>query len=344
MKTDLAIIGQGAVTPTGVGIEALFGRAPVETPTSFLSRPEEQYPVYRVDLKDPALQRWQNEPRLRRASPISYFLVEAASQALAEIDDAARAQTGLIVAYSTGCLDYTRRLFQNVVTNGQKTASPALFPETVFNSPVSHVAATLRLEGAAYALIGDDTAWIAALKTAWLWLEQARVQQVLVLGVEEFDAATLDAYRSARWLNRKGGEGPYVPAEGAAGVLIRKAQTGDTLRISQMEEGFIHRTRAQARAAGERCLREFDSTLPAFRSAGRNWLGPIESDLLAERPALVSKVAPYLGEASTASAAWNTLRALGELNPKTPRLLVPIWGTDHQIGALQLEKQIAPAD
>jgi len=337
MKTNLAVIGQGAVTPAGVGLAALLHGNPTETMTPLVSRSDRSWPVFRVNLKDPAFERWQKEPRLRRASPISFFLVEAAEQALAGLDASQRAETGLVIAFSTGCLAYSRRFFEAIATQGQKAASPALFPETVFNSPLSHVAATLRLEGAAYALVGDETAWIAALKTAWLWLEQERVKQVLVLGAEEFDSASLDAYQNAGWLRDCNPESTFIPSEGAAGLLVRKAGSDDHAIISQMDDGFIYRSKSQALAAGRRCLQQFDSNLPCFKSAQHNWLGDIERTLAQKHiSSSTSTEQIYLGEGSTASAAWNTLRALASFDGDNIRLLVPIWGMTHQIGALEM--------
>ena len=338
MKTDLAIIGQGAVTPAGIGITALLRGHPTETMIPMVSRPHRHWPVYRVNLSDPAFERWQREARLRRASPISYYLVEAAGQALMGLDASERAQTGLVIAFSAGCLAYSRRFFEGILAQGQKSASPALFPETVFNSPVSHVAATLHLEGSAYTLAGDETAWIAALKTAWLWLDQERVKQVLVLGAEEFDSVSLDAYQSAGWLRRQRAKPGFIPSEGAAGVLVRRAKPSDAKIISQMEDGFIHRSRTEAMAAGQRCLQHFDSDLPCYWSAQHHWLGEIERKLThPPYPCPPDSKPPYLGEAATASAAWNTLRALASMDPQHPRLLVPVWGGTHQIGALELE-------
>src|SRR6201999_2236874 len=105
--------------------------------------------------------------------------------------------------------------FEGILKHGQRTASPALFPETVFNSPGSHVAAVLGMNGAVYALVGDETAWIGALKTASVWLRRGRVKQVVVMGVEEFDPLVLDAYRSSRWLRESAG---FLTSEGAAAV------------------------------------------------------------------------------------------------------------------------------
>jgi 3-oxoacyl-(acyl-carrier-protein) synthase len=336
MKTELAIIGQGAVTPAGVGVEALLHGSPIETMVPRIRQPDRPWPVYKVNASDPALARWLKEPRLRRASSISHFLVEAASQALAGLDASSRAQTGLVIAFSTGCLAYSRRFFEGIVAQGQKSASPALFPETVFNSPASHVAATLQLEGAVYALAGDETAWIAALKAAWLWLEQERVAQVLVMGAEEFEPASLDAFHNARWLKSQPAESRFIPAEGAGALLIRKAQAQDTTIISQLADGFIFRTKAQAKAAATRCLQDFSPKIPCYLSARHNWLADVERESVGTRSATPESI--YLGEAVTASAAWNTIRALSSLD-RHSQLMFPVWGRDHQIGALELEKR-----
>ena len=346
MKTELAIIGQGIVSPAGLGSDALLHGEPAETMVPFVSRPGQAWPVFKVDLKAAAFARWQKEPRLRRASPISYFLVEAAEQALSNIGESERAQTGLIVAFSTGCLVYSRRLFETVVKQGQKAASPALFPETVFNSPVSHVASTLRLEGAAYSLAGDETAWVAALKTAWLWLERERVKQVLVLGAEEFDSAILDAYRCAGWLKPQESARRFIPAEGAAGLLVRRALPHDAKVITQLEDGLIYTSQKEARAAAVRCLDYFDPAMPAVISTQHNWANHLETTLLANRAIkpLPETKQVYWGEASTASMAWNTVRTATALNLDRPRILFPVFGSNHQVAALAMENRTSIAN
>jgi len=332
MKVDLAVIGQGAVTPAGVGLNGL-NRLSVLATKPIKAMEGSDWPALRVDLKAEALARWQREPRLRRASAISYFMVEAAEQALAGVSAAARAETGIIAAFSAGPLAYSRRFFEGVITQGM--ASPALFPETVYNSPVSHVATVLGLNGAAYALVGDESAWVAALITASVWLKQERVRQVVVLGAEEFDPICLDAYRSARWLRRGNPEGGFLAAEGAGAILVRRAEPADAQVISHARDGWIYRTKKEAAVAAESLLGESDPALPCHRSAQRNWLGPLEKKATAGRPSFPD--APYLGEAFTASAAWHTLRALNALSPQVPRLLQPVWGLNHQLGLLALE-------
>jgi hypothetical protein len=336
MKVDLAVIGQGAVSPAGIGVDALLHREPVPVSVPTLGQPEQAWPVLRVDMKDPAFARWQREPRLRRASPITFFLAEVAEQALAGVSPADRAETGLVAAFSAGCLVYSRRFFEGIIKQGQKTASPALFPETVFNSPISHVASVLGLNGAAYALVGDEAAWVAALKTASVWLQLGRVKQVLVLGAEEFDPIVLDAYRSARWLRRQNSAHGFLTSEGAGGILVRTANPDDKAIISAARDGLVYRSKSEAALAAEGLLADIDPALPCYRSAQHNWLRSLEETATAGRPSIPGGDTPYLGEAFTASAAWHTLRAM----PQTDlRLVLPVWGLNHQFGLLELDKR-----
>jgi hypothetical protein len=334
MRIDLAIAGRGAVTPAGVGVDALFQGKTAPAAAEELSRPGQHWPVLRVDPKDPAFSRWQREPRLRRASAVTFFLVEAAAQALGGATAQERAQTGLIVAFSAGCLVYSRRFFEQIVTQGQRAASPALFPETVFNSPVSHLAAVLGLNGASYALVGDEAAWVSALVTASIWLKEGRVRQVLVLGAEEFDPLVLDAYRSARWLRRDESDCGFITSEGAAGILVRLAAGCSLPRLTDAHDGFIYRTKKEAVCAAAEMVSRADPEIPVVRTAQQNCLRAIEAKALRDRPC--TPPAPYLGEAFTASAAWRTLQAAALLGPEVPRLLLPVWGLNHQFALLEL--------
>jgi hypothetical protein len=334
MKIDLAVIGQGAVTPAGLGLEPLLHGKAVPQKSSGLRCPGREWPVLRVDRAP--LSRWEREPRLRRSSPITLFLIEAAEQALAGLSAADRAETGLIVAFSAGCLVYSRRFFEDILKEGQKRASPALFPETVFNSPGSHVAATLKLNSAAHALVGDESAWIAALKMAAVWLEMERVRHVLVLGAEEFDPLVIDAYESARWLRR--GPGSILPSEGAAGLLVRRAVPGDSLVISEAQDGFGYRTKRAANTAAENLFCELPADVPAYRTARGTWLESLENKVTAGRP-VIDEVVSDMGHAFTASAAWNTIRALAHISENRSALALPVWGLNHQLGFLRLERK-----
>jgi hypothetical protein len=202
---------------------------------------------------------------------------------------------------------------------------------------MSHVAAVLGLNGAAYALVGDEVAWIAGLKTASVWLRQKRVKQVLILGAEEFDPIVLDAYISARWVSDQAPGHDFLASEGAAGILVRQRQPEDALVIAHAQDGLIYRSKKEAAVAAGSLLRNIDPEIPCYPSAQRNWFGPLEKKATKNRQAI--PVGAYLGEAFTASSAWHTLRALNNLAGNVPRLILPIWGLNHQLGSLELEKQ-----
>ena len=281
------------------------------------------YPACRVDLKQERLARWQNEARLRRASPISLFMVAAARQALDAAGDVDPARVGIVAAYGTGAVVLSRRFFEGVIKNGQRFASPNLFPETVFNSPTSHLAAVLGVAGPCYSVVGDESAWVNAIGVAATWLANGTVEHALVVGAEEFDPIILDAYAKVRWLRRAG---RFVPAEGAGALVLRRPRAGEQAGITSWAEGFTYRNAREARRAAAELVRTKQAG--AVRTAAHNWFAEIERELLPDAPAL-----PYHGNAFTASAAWDTVAALA----RPGATWLPIWGLNEQCSALLLQ-------
>src|SRR5205085_9106976 len=75
------------------------------------------------------------------------------------------------------------------------TASPLVFPETVFNAPGSHIAALLGTNAINYTLVGDPGTFLQALALAADWLTRKEVDACLVVGAEEIDWLTSHAFR-----------------------------------------------------------------------------------------------------------------------------------------------------
>jgi hypothetical protein len=333
----VAVIGQGAVSPAGEGADALLTREAIpDFELASLRAPEtRRYSVRRVDPKLPGLKKWALEPRLRRASAVALYLVEAATQALTAWPRPAGARLGLVGAFFCGCPAYSRRFLEQTIRQGQGAASPALFPETVYNSPLSHAASILGVDGAAYAVVGDDTAWVEALRVAATWLALDEVDAVVVVGAEEIDIIAVEAYAAAGWLRAAK---PFRPAEGAAAVLLRRPEAGDGCRIEAIHPGRTYRDPASARDAAQACLAEFFPHLPVFPSAGHSWLEALERETTGGR--LGPFEASYLGEAFVATAGWNLLRALSPAaSPPTGNdWIVPVWGQNQQISALKVSR------
>lgn len=330
---EIAITGAGAISPAGAGLAGLTAHFPGEpSRIPSIRNPGHGFPAFRAAAEP--LDRWRREPRLRRASPITHLMVEAASQALG---GRRPERLALVGAFFSGACHYSRLFFEPVVREGPSFASPALFPDTVYNSSLSHLAHVLGVDGASYAVIGDDCAWTSALQVASAWLELDEADHVLVVGAEELDAVTIEAYASAGWMR-----GDFVPGEGAAAVLLARTGPPALARLTRVHDGIPHRSRASARAA----VREIFSWLgptPALATAGNTWMKPLEAEGEARNP-LVRPDLPAMGHAFTATAGWNTLRAIDWLRRPNAgeRMAVPVWGLHDRVSALELARPTGP--
>ncbi len=316
---ELSVLGQGAVLPAGLGVTPLIDSS--EWPKTLLSRLNSDESPWTVSRVNPELlKRWQSETRFRRASPISLFMAEVASQALNDSSNISRERIGMVVGHFNGGIHYSRRFYQGIVEQGAKFASPALFPETVFNSPASHLVATLKLGGPVYSLMGDETVWINAISTAALWLELDQVDAVLVIGAEELDPIVIEAYHRAGWFRRG-----FCPAEGAGALLLGKAALEPSLKISGWKDGYLHRTMIEAKNAHKK----LDQSLGSIPRALSPW-HPWASSVFPSDPFMKN-------HAFSASAAWQTIRALSQVSGSKA---LPIIGCNHQSGALILSSNL----
>jgi len=340
----IAICGQGAVTPGGVGVDSLLNDRECRAEILPKLKGDGGWPVYTVNLNDQQWTHWQNEPRLRRAPRIALFMIEAARQALEighqhdSISTHGSNSLGIVAAFFTGPIAYSRRFFQESIEQGKRFASPALFPETVFNSPTSHIASMLGATGPCYSVVGDDSAWVGAISVAACWLKLGVVKRVLVMGAEELEPVVVEAYARARWIRK---EGRFIPSEGAGALLLRNATEKDDVVITEIAEGFTYRSPGQAGQAALECLSSFGDVQNACRSARNNWFARIEEDLFIQKNIKSPPTMPYRGEAFAASAAWNTIRAASQVGRGRDRLLLPVWGLNEQCSALLLDSKNA---
>ena len=318
--SPVAICGMGTVLPADIA-QRMKG----------LNEANGEHVVRCVDRTGEALATLQNEARVRRASPITLFMLAAAQQALASSPALRRDRLGIVAAFNTGAVVATRRFFEGVVKNGQRFASPNVFPETVFNSPTSHVAVVLGVAGPCYSVVGDDSAWVNAIRVAASWLANDVVDHALVIGAVELDPIVIDAFVRVGWLSPRRQTG-YVPGEGAGALLLGRVESGNELRIVQWADGFTHRQRNEALRSARECLAQFPADVVCCRTAQHNWFGRFEEQLRRGK----SLTLPYRGDAFVASAAWNTIEAAEIARREERRILVPVWGVSGECSALLL--------
>lgn len=191
------VAGLGAVSPAGWSVaalrETLWKGEPL--PVQTLERPGWEKPLRTRLIPNPIPRpEFLAHPRLRRTSPITHYVVAAALEATAALrasrDPGLR--LGLVVCLQSGCVNYSCRFFEETLKD-PATASPLLFPETVYAAPASHLAAVLANISLASSLVGDPAAFLQGISLGAQWLEENRVDACLVIGAEEINWILADA-------------------------------------------------------------------------------------------------------------------------------------------------------
>jgi hypothetical protein len=324
------ILSVGSVSPAGIGPESLEKDFPTTLVTDRDAGGE--HPASLVDRSHPALLRWEKSPRLRRASPITYFMIEAVSQALEAAPGIDLSRTGVVASFFLGCLVYSARFYRDMNKEGRRFASPILFPETVFNSPLSHVVSTLGIGGPVHSQIGDKSCWATALRTAECWLRLGEADHVIVLGAEEFDPLICHAFRASGLMKRGG----LLPGEGAGAILLTSGTTPCNTRLSRLTDGHAFHSKEEALPAARSCLEDLPQGDPVLSTA-TSWVRTTER--LATEDRLLARQETVRCEASTASAAWDTIRGIRLLERmETENLIVPYWGLTREFSAARLSR------
>jgi 3-oxoacyl-(acyl-carrier-protein) synthase len=197
--SGIFVNGYGAVSPAGWGTASLRQavRRGEPLPTRELRGPTGAPPL-RVREVPPSSSRpaFVSHPRLRRTSPIAHYAVAAALEALGSPGNPeapASPRLGIIYCAMAGCVKYSQRFYDETLKD-PATASPLVFPETVFNAPASHLAALLGTTAINYTLVGDPGTFLQGLALAADWLSTNRADSCLVVGAEELDWLVSEAF------------------------------------------------------------------------------------------------------------------------------------------------------
>lgn len=322
--SQVFIHGLGAVSPAGWGVsalsETLMKGAPL--PEQNLARPGWEKPLRVRPVPPPASRpAYLAHPRLRRAGTMSQHTVAVALEALG--DDAARVQSGelrlgIIVCMMAGGVTYSRRFYEEVLRE-PATASPLIFPETVFNAPASHLSAYLNSPAINYTLLGDEGTFLQGIAQAAEWLERGHADACVVTGVEEQDWIVADALRLfQRDTVYSGGAGAvYLKSSPAA---VELAAITDSFIFTQSQSRAMAAHKMNAQLPEVTCGELFCDSRPATDAAGTG-------------KHLTPKT--ILGEAFVAAAAWQCVAACDLIRQgKFSGANVSVVGTNEQaIGA-----------
>ena len=305
------VAGSGAVSPAGWNVAALRDALDKgePLPVQALPRPGGEKPLpARVVPNTPVRPEFLAHPRLRRTSPITHYAAAAALEAVAglRINPATKdSRLGVVVCSQSGCVQYSCRFYDETLKN-PATASPLVFPETVYAAPASHVAALLGNVVLAHSLVGDPSAFLQSVLLGVQWLEENRVDACLVIGAEETNWILADAL----WhLDRRA----IVTAGAGALCLCREAQPSSGVELAAITDAHtfsarLNRTQAAAAMRGQLGTNNPNELLcdgignsprtdAAELAAWRDWTSP--------------RINPkrILGEGLMAAAAWQCVSA-----------------------------------
>jgi 3-oxoacyl-(acyl-carrier-protein) synthase len=305
------VAGIGAVSPAGWNVAALRAALGQGEPLPIQSvvRPGWEKTLPARLVPNPAVRpEFLAHPRLRRSSPITHYAAAAALEAMAGLranPDAKNFRIGIVMCLQTGCVQYSCRFYDETLKN-PATASPLVFPETVYAAPTSHVAALLENVVLANSLVGDPSAFLRGVALGAQWLAENRVDACLVIGAEETNWIIADALRL---LDRRA-----VVAGGAGALcLCRDPKFSMGVELSDITDAHTFSARQSRTQAAQAMRDQFGKnssrellcdglgisvrTDAAECTAWRDWTG--------------SRVSPkkILGEGLMAAAAWQCVAA-----------------------------------
>jgi hypothetical protein len=304
------VCGLGGVSPAGWTVEALRRALARNEPLPIqpLARPGWQKPLKMRPVPNLVVRpSFLAHPRLRRTSPITHYAAAAALEAVKSVRNSkdAHPRIGVVVCLQSGCVQYSFRFFEETLED-PATASPLLFPETVFAAPASHVAALLENTPLVCTLAGDPSSYSQGLALGNDWLMEGRVDACLVVGAEEINWLLADAlWHFDHRAVISGGAGALclsLNPEWSLGVELElitdphpcSTQAGRRLAAKKMRAQMPPQNQAEILCDGLKGSPRADA---AEAGAWADWSGPRLS------PRLV------LGEGLMAAAAWQCVAA-----------------------------------
>lgn len=331
--SGIAVCGWGAVSPGGWGVAALRETLTHGSPAPIteLSRPGLERPL-RVRAVPPPASRppFLAHARLRRTSPIAQYVVSAALEALGPHPPESKngaCRLGIVFCAMAGCVNYSKRFYDETLRD-PTTASPLVFPETVFNAPASHLAAMLSATACNYTLVGDPGTFLQGAALAADWLNAKRVDACLVVAAEELDWIVAEAFH---YFSNEGTMG----AGSGALYLRRSEDVTATVRLDAITASHPYsraQTKAQAAlAAKEELDNESSDVLLCDGVQGVSRLDRAETEAWQAWTGPRLSVKKLLGEAFMAASAWQCVAAVDALAHGTNHTaVVSIVGCNQQ--------------
>ena len=186
MSAPIAIRGIGVIGGFGTGVEALRGALTGSPAALATSDGGEGDPgCRRADTA--ALDGFVDRKALRRMDTISRLAILGACLALRDAGiDRPDERMGVALSTGYGPSGTTLAFLDSFIDSGDACSSPTSFSSSVHNAPAANLSTLLGVTGPNLSVSQFEVSASSALLTALLWLEEGRVDRVLVGGVDEY--------------------------------------------------------------------------------------------------------------------------------------------------------------
>ncbi|OIJ65806.1 beta-ketoacyl synthase N-terminal-like domain-containing protein [Streptomyces mangrovisoli] len=357
--SPLAITAVGAVTPAGLGLEAL-GRAvaaglpghaepPVQEDETLPPRPVRAVP----DLKVAELIGRKGTRHLDRTTKLALVACRLALDSLPA--PVGGGSTGVVLGTSTGSIRSSSEYSLETLRQERPyLVNPSLFPNTVMNCAAGQIAIRHGLKGVNATLAGGHLAGVQVLRYARNALRQGHADRLLVGGVEEFCAQSAWGWHQSGSLTADAAVG-----EGAAVLVVEPEKAAHAAgrrvlaRVLACETGYAGRGGlAQGLASVIGSALERSGTAPAgITSASLGSTGHVGLDRVEERalrtalggrlPDQVVRVKESVGECCSAGGVLQIAGLLGlwqrEGAGSARTAVVTAVSRDGQVGCVVLD-------
>jgi len=189
VSARIAIRGIGVVGGFGTGVEALRG-ALAGSPAGVAAPPDAGGGALGCRRANTAaLDGFVDRKALRRMDTISRLAILGACLALRDAGvDRPDERMGVALSTGYGPSGTTLAFLDSFIDSGDACSSPTLFSSSVHNAPAANLSTLLGVTGPNLSVSQFEVSASSALLTAILWLEEGRVDRVLVGGVDEYGA------------------------------------------------------------------------------------------------------------------------------------------------------------
>lgn len=231
MTSNVYISGTGCLSPCGLNAKALLQalvHPPEFTGAACLGRLEHEVCFGGLPDFSDVLAGFVSPLKRRKMSRLSRMAVAAAGLTLHDAGLGEKNERcGVILGTGFGSTSQSVLFYRDMIASGFPRANPGLFPETVPNSPAGQVSLTFGLRGPNTTICQQSISSELALMTGFDFIRDGKLDQVLVIGIEEMSDGLLSGLWSCGVLQKRPQSLDHIPlgqrmlvGEGAYGLVL----------------------------------------------------------------------------------------------------------------------------